>query len=122
MTDASYVEPNLETSLSSGARCLPYRRGRASPYTRWVCTCPIYYIRSQLGNSTASIEAAVLPLLAAKQRCREKKDWIWTDGEIACPDPNCPTKMKVIRIGVRSFHHGETTVVPLTGQGGESEI
>ncbi|KIJ34691.1 hypothetical protein M422DRAFT_181733, partial [Sphaerobolus stellatus SS14] len=23
--------------------------------------------------------AAVLPLLAAKQRCRDRKDWMWTD-------------------------------------------
>jgi len=59
--------------------------------------------------------AAVLPLLAAKQRCRERKDWMWTDDEIACPDPNCPTKLKIIRTGVRIFRHGETTMVPLEG-------
>jgi uncharacterized repeat protein (TIGR04076 family) len=58
-------------------------------------------------------KAAALPLLAAKQRCREKKDWMWTDEFIACPDPNCPTKLKIIRTGIRSFSHGETTIVPL---------
>jgi len=58
--------------------------------------------------------AAVLPLLAAKQRCNEKRDWMWTDEFIACPDPNCPTKLRVTRTGIRMFKHGETTVVPLT--------
>ncbi|KAF8488780.1 hypothetical protein JB92DRAFT_2756746 [Gautieria morchelliformis] len=57
--------------------------------------------------------AAVLPLLAAKQRCRERNDWMWTDTIIACPDPNCPTKLKISRTGIRMFSHGETTVVPL---------
>ncbi|KAF8575801.1 hypothetical protein K439DRAFT_1368946 [Ramaria rubella] len=57
--------------------------------------------------------AAVLPLLAAKQRCREKRDWMWTDEFIACPDPNCPTKLKISRTGTRLFRHGDTTVVPL---------
>jgi len=58
--------------------------------------------------------AAVLPLLAAKQRCRERRDWMWTDEFIACPDPNCPTKLRILRTGIRMFKHGETTVVPLT--------
>ncbi len=31
--------------------------------------------------------AAVLPLLAAKQRATDGNDWMTTDAEIACPDP-----------------------------------
>lgn len=56
---------------------------------------------------------AVLPLLAAKQRCRDGNDWMWTDALVSCPDPNCPTKLKIIRTGIREFQHDDTTVVPL---------
>ncbi|EIM81691.1 uncharacterized protein STEHIDRAFT_66434 [Stereum hirsutum FP-91666 SS1] len=56
---------------------------------------------------------AVLPLLAAKQRVTQPNDWMTTDAEVACPDPNCPSKLRIVRTGVRTFKHGETTVVPL---------
>lgn len=62
---------------------------------------------------TLIISGAVLPLLAAKQRCRDENDWMWTDALVSCPDPNCPTKLKIIRTGVREFQHNDTTVVPL---------
>ncbi|MEJ2120321.1 MAG: TIGR04076 family protein [Alphaproteobacteria bacterium] len=57
--------------------------------------------------------AAVLPLLAAKQREVDANDWMATDAEVACPDPNCPTRFRISRIGKRTFRHGETTAVPL---------
>ncbi|KAI0322425.1 hypothetical protein OF83DRAFT_1161265 [Amylostereum chailletii] len=60
---------------------------------------------------------AVLPLLAAKQRVTATNDWMTTDAEVACPDPNCPSRMKIVRTGMRTFSHGETTVVPLTKEG-----
>ena len=53
--------------------------------------------------------AAVLPLLAAKQRPTHPNDWMSTDAEIACPDPNCPTRLRITRIGTRRFRHSETT-------------
>ena len=53
--------------------------------------------------------AAVLPLLAAKQRATHPNDWMTTDAEIACPDPNCPTRLRITRIGTRRFRHSETT-------------
>lgn len=53
--------------------------------------------------------AAVLPLLAAKQRATHPNDWMTTDAEIACPDPNCPTRLRITRTGTRRFRHGETT-------------
>lgn len=56
---------------------------------------------------------AVLPLLAAKQRFTDRKDWMTTDAEVACPDPNCPSRLKITRTGVRKFRHSEVTVVPL---------
>ncbi|WP_127903742.1 TIGR04076 family protein [Solirhodobacter olei] len=57
--------------------------------------------------------AAVLPLLAAKQRPTDPNDWMTTDAEIACPDPNCATRLRISRIGHRRFKHAETTLVPL---------
>lgn len=54
--------------------------------------------------------AAVLPLLAAKQRVTDANDWMSTDAEVACPDPNCPSRLRITRLGRRRFHHGEVTV------------
>ena len=36
-----------------------------------------------------------------------------SDSEIACPDPNCSTRFRIRRLGLRRFRHGETTAVPL---------
>jgi uncharacterized repeat protein (TIGR04076 family) len=57
--------------------------------------------------------AAVLPLLAAKQRMTDPNDWMSTDAEVACPDPNCPSRLRITRTGKRPFRHAETTAVPL---------
>ena len=64
------------------------------------------------GFSIYSI-AAVLPLLAAKQRMTDPHDWMSTDAEVACPDPNCGSRLKIIRLGKRRFSHAATTAVPL---------
>ena len=58
--------------------------------------------------------AALLPLLPAKQRMTDANDWMTTDAEIACPDPNCGARFKITRTGKSTFRHSETTVVPLT--------
>lgn len=57
--------------------------------------------------------AAILPLLPAKQRMTHPNDWMTTDADIACPDPNCGARFRIHRVGKSTFHHGETTVVPL---------
>lgn len=57
--------------------------------------------------------AALLPLLPAKQRATHPHDWMSTDAEVACPDPNCPTRFRISRLGKRSFKHHETTAVTL---------
>lgn len=57
--------------------------------------------------------ASVLPLLAAKQRQTDPNDWMSTDAEIACPDPHCPSRLKITRTKLRRFNHSETTAVPL---------
>ena len=57
--------------------------------------------------------AALLPLLPAKQRATDPNDWMSTDAEVACPDPHCPTRFRITRLGRRSFSHAQTTAVPL---------
>jgi uncharacterized repeat protein (TIGR04076 family) len=57
--------------------------------------------------------AALLPLLPAKQRPTDANDWMSTDAEIACPDPNCSTRLHIRRLGLRRFSHAKTTASPL---------
>lgn len=64
--------------------------------------------------------AALLPILPAKQRMTDPADWISTDTDIACPDPNCGAVFRITRTGVRTFRHSEVTVVPMEGQEGVS--
>ena len=70
------------------------------------------------GFSIYSI-AAVLPLLAAKQRPTHPNDWMTSDAEIACPDPNCASRLRIVRVAKRRFSHAETTAVPLPAEGEE---
>ncbi|MAG12973.1 MAG: TIGR04076 family protein [Spirochaetales bacterium] len=57
--------------------------------------------------------AALLPLLPAKQRKTDDNDWMTTDTDVACPDPNCGAIFRISRTGERTFHHSEVTAVPL---------
>lgn len=57
--------------------------------------------------------AALLPLLPVKQRMTHENDWISTDSDIACPDPNCGAIFRIIRTKKHTFRHSEVTVVPL---------
>ncbi|EDR10223.1 uncharacterized protein LACBIDRAFT_316881 [Laccaria bicolor S238N-H82] len=69
------------------------------------------YLPPNQGFSIYSL-SAVLPLLAAKQRVTHPNDWMSTDAEIACPDPNCKSRLRIERTGVRKFSHADVTVVP----------
>jgi uncharacterized repeat protein (TIGR04076 family) len=60
--------------------------------------------------------AALLPLLPAKQRVTDPNDWMTSDAEVACPDPNCPTRFRITRTGRRYFKRSDTTAVPLPTQ------
>jgi uncharacterized repeat protein (TIGR04076 family) len=60
--------------------------------------------------------AAILPLLPAKQRPTERADWMTTDAEVACPDPNCRSRLRIVRLGKRRFRHADTTATPLRAQ------
>lgn len=59
--------------------------------------------------------AALIPILPAKQRQTDPHDWMTTDAEIACPDPNCGARFRISRIGTSTFRHSDVTVVPLRG-------
>ncbi|MDR1961882.1 MAG: TIGR04076 family protein [Gracilibacteraceae bacterium] len=65
--------------------------------------------------------AAILPLLPAKQRALHPNDWMLSDGEIACPDPNCGARFKISRIGEQEFSHADCTVKPLLTEGSENK-
>lgn len=60
--------------------------------------------------------SALLPLIPAKQRQTNPNDWMTTDALVACPDPNCGARFRIKRVGLRTFRHGECTVVPLQTQ------
>ena len=60
--------------------------------------------------------AALLPLLPAKQRVTHPNDWMSTDSEVACPDPNCPSRLQIRRMAKRVFRHAEVTAVPLPNE------
>ena len=64
------------------------------------------------GMSIYSI-SSVIPFLAAKQRPTHPFDWMTSDAEIACPDPNCPSRLRITRTGLRRFRHGDVTLVKL---------
>lgn len=59
--------------------------------------------------------AALLPLLPAKQRMTDPNDWMSSDAEVACPDPNCPTRFRITRTGRRRFTRSEVTATTLGG-------
>ena len=62
--------------------------------------------------------AAVMPLLAAKQRATHPNDWMTSDTDVACPDPNCGSRLRIKRLGLRRFSHAAATAVPLPGKAG----
>lgn len=59
--------------------------------------------------------AALLPLIPAKQRMTHPNDWMSTDMDVACPDPNCGGIFQIQRTQKRLFRHSDVTVVPIHG-------
>jgi len=57
--------------------------------------------------------AALLPLLPAKQRVTDPNDWMSTDAEVACPDPNCLTRFRITRTARRRFTRSTVTATSL---------
>ncbi|KAH7340812.1 hypothetical protein B0J17DRAFT_335084 [Rhizoctonia solani] len=87
----------------------------AKPGDYFTLEGEMLYLPPNQGISIYSL-SAVLPLLAAKQRPTAKFDWMTTDAEVACPDPHCPSRLRITRTALRTFKHSETTVVPVSDQ------
>jgi uncharacterized repeat protein (TIGR04076 family) len=70
------------------------------------------------GNNKFSLYtiAALLPLLPAKQRETHQNDWMTSDERIACPDPNCGARFKIVRTGKHIFKHADVTKEPIVNQ------
>ena len=57
--------------------------------------------------------SALLPLLPAKQRPLHQNDWMLSDCDIACPDPNCGARFRITRMGKRTLSHAACTAEPI---------
>ena len=88
----------------------------AQPGDHFTLQGEMLYLPPGQGISIYSL-SAVLPLLAAKQRVTDANDWMSSDAEVACPDPNCSTRLRITRTGKRRFLHADTTLVPARGSG-----
>ena len=71
------------------------------------------------GNPSFSLYGllAVLPFIPAKQRPTHPHDWMTTDSLIASTDPACGARFKITRLARRELHHGDFSVLPLSGAG-----
>ena len=86
----------------------------AEPGDHFELRGEMLYLPPGQGFSIYSL-AALLPLLPAKQRPTHPNDWMTSDAEVACPDPNCPSRFRITRTAKRTFSHAATTAVPLPG-------
>jgi uncharacterized repeat protein (TIGR04076 family) len=69
------------------------------------------YLPPGQGFSIYSL-AALMLLLPAKQRMLDANDWMDSDAEVACPDPNCPSRFRITRLGKRRFERAAVTATP----------
>lgn len=70
------------------------------------------YLPPDQGFSIYSL-AALMLLLPAKQRVLDPYDWMFSDAEVACPDPHCPSTFRITRLGKRRFERSATTATPV---------
>src|SRR5579872_2840225 len=87
----------------------------AKPGDHFELRGEMLYLPPGQGFSIYSL-AALLPLLPAKQRISDPNDWMSTDAEVACPDPNCPTRFRISRTGRRRFTRSQVTATSLTAE------
>jgi uncharacterized repeat protein (TIGR04076 family) len=69
------------------------------------------YLPPGQGFSIYSL-AALMLLLPAKQRVLDPNDWMDSDAEVACPDPHCPSRFRITRLGKRRFQRSAVTATP----------
>jgi uncharacterized repeat protein (TIGR04076 family) len=70
------------------------------------------YLPPGQGFSIYSL-AALMLLLPAKQRVLDPYDWMFSDAEVACPDPHCQSTFRITRLGKRRFERSSTTATPV---------
>lgn len=107
--DDSFVLHDLKIEVVSPPGARIYCGAKPGDY--FELRGEMLYLPPGQGFSIYSL-AALLPLLPAKQRPLDPKDWMASDAEVACPDPNCPTRFRISRTGQRIFSHAATTAVP----------
>lgn len=56
--------------------------------------------------------AAILPILPAKQRDLHPNDWMLSDAVIACPDPHCGGRFRILRQDRRIHSHADNSALP----------
>jgi len=49
--------------------------------------------------------ASLMPYIAAKQRVRDKADWMQSETDIACPDPKCGAKFQFEIVGKSMYEY-----------------
>ncbi|HRI35617.1 MAG TPA: TIGR04076 family protein [bacterium] len=57
--------------------------------------------------------AAIIPLLAAKQRVTNPNDWMTTDTDVSAVDIHCGAVFRITRTGRRLFRHSDVSGIPL---------
>lgn len=57
---------------------------------------------------------ALLAILPAKQRMTDPNDWMSTDTDVACPDPHCGARFRIMRLRKRTFRHAAVSAVPVS--------
>jgi len=108
--DDSFVLHDLKVEVTAPPGAEIYCGAKAGDY--FELRGEMLFLPPGQGFSIYSL-AALLPLLPAKQRLTHPNDWMSTDADVACPDPNCPSRFHITRTGERRFSHAETTAVPL---------
>jgi uncharacterized repeat protein (TIGR04076 family) len=98
----------VEVIVPPGARVLC----GAKPGDWFELRGEMLYLPPEQGFSIYSL-AALMLLLPAKQRVLDPNDWMYSDADVACPDPNCPSIFKITRLRKRRFERSATTATPV---------
>ena len=70
------------------------------------------------GFSIYSLAAAAAAPAGQAACRRDPNDWMSTDAEVACPDPNCPTRFRITRMASAFSATARSTAVPAPGREG----
>lgn len=49
--------------------------------------------------------ASLIPYIAAKQRTDKTDDWMFSESDVACPDPHCGARFRFKRVGQRVYDY-----------------